>query len=94
MESPQLARCILKDGSYQPLCSSDVYALGQLSLEVVGGHRAQAHEDLLNSPDFLEEVRQGRPDPTQAPAMRRHLTYLRHRLSDPVNYADQVLLLP
>ncbi|KAL3148099.1 Suppressor of Sensor Kinase (SLN1) [Trebouxia sp. C0009 RCD-2024] len=93
-ESPQVAKAYLVDAQYKPLFSSDVWALGLVMLEVVGGRKPQQHLDVLSRQDYLEEV-DGEwvdpYDPDEAPGKHRHLTYLRDLLTEPgkPDYADQ-----
>ena len=83
------------DARYKPLFSSDVWALGLVMLEVVGGRRPQQHLDVLSRQDYLEEVDGGwvNPyDPDEAPGKHRHLAYLSDLLTEAgkPEYADQV----
>ena len=94
-ESPQIAEAYLVDASYNPLCSSDVWALGLVMLEVVGGHKPEQHLDVLTRQDYLEELDGAWRDPygpEAAPGQHRHLLYLRELLTEPgkPDYADQV----
>ena len=64
-------------------------------LELVGGCKPQQHLDVLSSQDYLEEVDEGRGDPTDpedAPGKNRLLQYLSDLLTDPgqPDYADEV----
>ncbi|KAL3140831.1 Suppressor of Sensor Kinase (SLN1) [Trebouxia sp. C0010 RCD-2024] len=98
-ESPQVAKAYLVDARYKPLFSSDVWALGLVMLEVVGGRKPQQHLDVLSRQDYLEEVDgewMDPYDPNEAPGKHRHLTYLRDLLSDPgkPDYADRCHLPP
>ena len=87
-----MAWSMLEQGWYQPQYSSDIWALGLLMLEAVGGVIPGQHWDLQNTPAYLEEC-EG-PTPTQQPAHRKHLQYLSNLLTTAGgHYADQVRCL-
>ena len=92
-ESPQIAKGCLQDGGYQALPSSDVYALGLLMLNTVGGHQPQQQIELQCSTAYLAELQAGFPDPIQVEVQRKHLKWLRDLLVEP-DYADLVSTVP
>ena len=91
-----MAKAYLVDARYKPLFSSDVWALGLVMLEVVGGRKPQQHLDVLSSQEYLEELsdeERGDPsDPDEAPGQYHHLKYLSDKLTDAAqpDYADEV----
>jgi len=95
-ESPQIAKGCLQDGGYEALPSSDVYALGLLLLEIVGGQQPQQQIELQRSTAYLAELQAGFPDPTQVEGQRKHLEWLQDLLVDPTksDYADLVSTVP
>ena len=46
LESPQLATDMLLGGKYQPLFTSDMWALGQLGLRLTGRQQPEEHRRL------------------------------------------------
>lgn len=96
IESPEIAKGCLQDGGYQPLPSSDVYALGLLMLQTVGGQQPQQQIELQCSTAYLAELQDSFSDPTQVAGQRKHLAWLRDLLVDPSkpDYADQVSDMP
>ena len=92
IESPEIAKGCLQDGGYQPQFSSDVFALGLLMLQTVGGQQPQQQIELQRSTAYLTELQDGFSDPTQAEGQRKHLEWLRDLLVDPSkpDYAIQV----
>lgn len=95
LESPQLATDMLLDGEYQPLFCSDVWAWGQLALQMTGGEQPQEHVRLLNTKEYLEELEQGVDDPLNSPGQKAHFTYLMSLAAcdAPADYADQVSVM-
>ena len=89
-ESPEMAKSLLLHEMYIPLSSSDIWALGQLMLSMVGGEVPDAHWDLQHSEEYLTEVATDCLKPHQAPAQRQHLQYLCDRLDAEADYADEV----
>lgn len=86
-----MAQSLLQHGRYHPQFSSDIWALGQLMLQVIGGGIPEAQWQLQNSIDYLNEVEQGYSCPTQHPGQRKHLEYLSDLLSaGNTDYAAQV----
>ena len=96
IETPQIAKGCLQDGGYEPQFSSDVYALGLLMLQTVGGRQPEEQVDLQRSTAYLTEVQAGFSDPTLVEGQRKHLEWLRDLLVDPAkpDYADQVSVVP
>ncbi|KAL3148088.1 Serine/threonine-protein kinase stk11 [Trebouxia sp. C0009 RCD-2024] len=87
-ESPEVAQSLLEQKWYHPRFSSDIWALGVLLLQVVGGHIPGEQFAIQDSPEYLQE---SDDDPTEQPAHRRHLQYLSDLLSPASHdYADQI----
>lgn len=83
-----MAQSLLEQKWYHPRFSSDIWALGVLLLQVVGGHIPGEQFAIQDSPEYLQE---SDDDPTEQPAHRRHLQYLSDLLSPASHdYADQV----
>ena len=72
-ESPEVAKSLLEREWYNPQQCSDVWGLGLLMLEVVGGNLPDAQWQLQNSQQYLEEADAGHRMPTRVPAQRKHL---------------------
>ena len=88
-ESPETADSLLKNGWYHPQFASDVWQLGQLMLESVGGVIPAAQSRLLDSAEYRQEVESG-VKATEAPTRRKHLEYLSGCLTSHTDYADEV----
>lgn len=87
---------MLEHDWYHPQHSSDIWALGLLMLEVVGGVIPDDQWDLQNSHEYLRELEEeGISVLTQQPAYRKHLQYLSNLITKPGqrDYADQVGVL-
>ena len=88
-----MAHSMLQHGWYHPHHSSDIWALGLLMLEVVGGAIPDEQWDLQNRQEYLRELKEeGSSVLTQQPAYREYLQYLSDLISKPgqQDYADQV----
>ena len=71
---------------YKPLLASDVWALGLVMLEVVGGQRPGRHNELFGSEEYRQELyREDLSvfDASDAPGHYNHLRYLSDMLTEP-----------
>ena len=84
-----MADSLLKNDWYHPQFSSDIWQLGQLMLEMTGGVIPAAQSHLQDCNEYDEEVQNGMIA-TKAPAMRKHLVYLRDCLTSETDYAAEV----
>ena len=74
-ESPEMAQSMLEQEWYQPQHSSNIWALGLLMLEVVGGIIPDEQWDLQNSDDYFKEMRKICSASSKQPATCQHLQY-------------------
>ena len=56
-EAPEVADSLLRQGWYEPQPWSDIFALGLLVLDVVGGEKPQAHTELYDSDAYRADLR-------------------------------------
>lgn len=83
---------MLLEGEYQPLFTSDVWALGQLGLILIGGKQPKEHRRLQNSKKYIQELENGTYDLTCSPGHKACADYLTQPTIDDnaPNYGDQV----
>lgn len=90
LESPELARALLEgEGTYQPDFPIDIWAFGQLILNMVGATLPPAHTAQLHSPAYLEGLKRSSDHPKDVPGLAAHLRYIAS-LIETDEYADQV----
>lgn len=87
-EFPELAKALLTgNGNYQPDFPIDIWAFGQLILELLKARLPEAHTAVLQDQAYLDGL-QSSDNPRQVPGLRAHLEYL--ATLEEHNYAQQV----
>ena len=89
-ESPDLAAMILKYGRYIPLPTWDMWSVGLLFMEVLGGRRPQDHITLLLDPVYAAEAQKGLRDPVGLPGQSQLMQYLASHVAEQTSYSDKV----
>lgn len=90
-EFPELAKALLTgNGNYQPDFPIDIWAFGQLILELLKARLPEAHTAVLQDQAYLDGL-QSSDNPRQVPGLRAHLEYLA-TLEESHNYAQQVVI--
>ncbi len=74
-----------------PLPAFDMFALGLLMLEVVGGQRPDDHCAVLRDPVYVSEAQKGIRDPVGLPGQRLHMEYLAKHVEDNASYVQKLL---
>ena len=90
-ESPDLAAMLIDRNYYVPLPAFDMWAVGLLILEVVGGQRPDDHCAVLRDPVYVSEAQKGSRDPVGLPGQRQHMEYLAKHVGDKASYVKKVL---
>lgn len=90
-ESPDLAAMLIDRNFYVPLPDFDMWAVGLLILEVVGGQRPDDHCAVLRDPVYVSEAQKGSRDPIGLPGQRQHMEYLAKHVGDEASYVKKVL---
>lgn len=90
VESPDLAAMLIKHGRYMPRAAWDLWALGLLALDLVGGERPEDHRDVLLAPVYMAEAMAGIRDPLGLPGQRGQMEYLAAHVTHESSYADKV----
>ncbi len=81
---------ILKYGRYIPLPAWDMWSVGLLLLEVLGGQRPEDHIALLLDPVYAAEAQQGLRDPLGLPGQSQLMQYLASHVAEQTSYSDKV----
>ena len=89
-ESPDLAAMLIDRKHYVPLPAFDMFALGLLMLEVVGGQRPDDHCAVLRDLVYVSEVQKGVRDPVGLPGQQLHMEYLAQHVEDNASYVKKV----
>jgi hypothetical protein len=76
---------------YVPLPTFDMFSVGLLMLEVVGGQRPDDHCAVLRDPVYVSEAQTGIRDPIGLPGQRLHMEYLAKHVEDKASYVKKVL---
>ena len=88
-----MANSLLKKGWYQPKPESDIWSLGQLMSDTLGGKVPDAQLHLLTSSEYIMEMISAVcTRPGALAKQREHLLLLQGYLSSLPDYADQVIL--
>jgi len=90
-ESPDLAAMLIDRNFYVPLPTFDMFSVGLLMLEVVGGQRPDDHCAVLRDPVYVSEAQTGIRDPIGLPGQRLHMEYLAKHVEDKASYVKKVL---
>jgi len=90
-ESPDLAAMLIDRNFYVPLPTFDMFSVGLLMLEVVGGQRPDDHCAVLRDPVYVSEAQTGIRDPIGLPGQRLHMEYLAKHVEDKASYVNKVL---
>ena len=81
-------------GTYPVMGPIDMWAFGQMMLELTGSLQPPAHQHFTHSPAFKEEMNQCLPfDDPDSPLQRAHLQYLAALCAPAcpaMSYADEV----
>ncbi|DBA70658.1 TPA: serine/threonine protein kinase, CMGC, CDC2/CDK subfamily [Trebouxia sp. C0005] len=91
-ESPDLAAMLIDRKHYVPLPAFDMFALGLLMLEVVGGQRPDDHCAVLRDLVYVSEVQKGVRDPVGLPGQQLHMEYLAQHVEDNASYVKKIKL--
>lgn len=91
LEAPEVADSLLRRGWYQPSPLSDVWALGLLMLDTLGGHKPSTHVSLFSDPLYEQQLGGGRKW-SACPAIRQYYSYLQSLLPShgQAHYCQQV----
>ena len=89
-ESPDLAAMLLDHHKYVPLPTFDMWALGLLMLELMGGQISEDHAAMLTDPVYVAEAQQGLRNPLGLPGQRAHMDYLERHVTDRTSYVRKV----
>lgn len=81
---------IIKYGRYIPLPAWDMWSVGLLLLEVLGGQRPEDHITLLLDPVYMAETQQGLRDPLGLPGQSQLMQYLASHVTEQTSYSDKV----
>ncbi|KAL0052143.1 hypothetical protein WJX82_008474 [Trebouxia sp. C0006] len=91
-ESPDLAAMLIDRKYYVPLPAFDMWPVGLLILDVVGGQRPDDHCAVLRDPVYVSEAQRGVRDPVGLPGQRRHMEYLAQHVQDKASYVKKIKL--
>ena len=92
IESPEIAKKWLQSGTYPVIAALDMWAFGQMMMELTGSLQPADHPSITTDPAFHQELSKGLyPDDPESPRQRQHLEYLAGLCAQGMTaYSDQV----